>query len=538
MLFRSRKTKERPESTGESAYYSKKSTESVPSDVNRRSHAEKEPEDKKKKIYVLDVEMSDDEERSERDDQSRTASHPSNDATTDEGVDDIVSPSRTSEEEDNESIKGTEDDADSSSNESKDEIKSTPEPSEESFQKEVDISKKEEEVKEPKEELPPYYPAIQGCRSVDEFERLNKIEEGTYGVVYRAEEKRTGSIVALKRVKMEKEKEGFPITSLREISTLLKAQHPNIVAVKEIVVGSNIDSIFIVMEYVEHDLKSLMSTMKRHFTLGEVKTLMLQLLSAVAHLHDNWILHRDLKTSNLLFSHKGILKVGDFGLAREYGSPLKPYTPIVVTLWYRSPELLLKTKEYSCPIDLWSVGCIFGELLTMKPLFQGTGEIDQLNIIFECLGTPNEKIWPGYSELPLLQKVSFQEYPYNNLVKKKLSKVNLSSKGLDLINRFLAYCPERRITAEEALKHEFFTEAPKPIDPSMFPTWPAKSEQGLNKTQKSKSPKPPSGGKLFSKQLAADDDEKFVGASTSTSGFHMNVSSSSKPSSIGFSLKY
>lgn len=304
-----RKTKERPESTGESAYYSKKSTESVPSDVNRRSHAEKEPEDKKKKIYVLDVEMSDDEERSERDDQSRTASHPSNDATTDEGVDDIVSPSRTSEEEDNESIKGTEDDADSSSNESKDEIKSTPEPSEESFQKEVDISKEEEEVKEPKEELPPYYPAIQGCRSVDEFERLNKIEEGTYGVVYRAEEKRTGAIVALKRVKMEKEKEGFPITSLREISTLLKAQHPNIVAVKEIVVGSNIDSIFIVMEYVEHDLKSLMSTMKRHFTLGEVKTLMLQLLSAVAHLHDNWILHRDLKTSNLLFSHKGILKV-------------------------------------------------------------------------------------------------------------------------------------------------------------------------------------------------------------------------------------
>lgn len=175
---------------------------------------------------------------------------------------------------------------------------------------------------------------------------------------------------------MEKEKEGFPITSLREISTLLKSQHPNIVTVREIVVGSNMDKIFIVMDYVEHDMKSLMETMrqkKQSFTAGksfllrfiitktlrtfikyllrffffflaEVKCLMQQLLMAVEHLHDNWILHRDLKTSNLLLSHKGVLKVGDFGLAREYGSPLKAYTPVVVTLWYRSPELLLGAK--------------------------------------------------------------------------------------------------------------------------------------------------------------------------------------------------
>lgn len=193
-------------------------------------------------------------------------------------------------------------------------------------------------------------------------------------MVYRAKEKQTDEIVALKRLKMEKEKEGFPITSLREISTLLKSQHPNIVTVREIVVGSNMDKIFIVMDYVEHDMKSLMETMrqkKQSFTAGklfyyiivriicimkllnkfffikfsaEVKCLMQQLLMAVDHLHDNWILHRDLKTSNLLLSHKGILKVGDFGLAREYGSPLKAYTPVVVTLWYRSPELLLGAK--------------------------------------------------------------------------------------------------------------------------------------------------------------------------------------------------
>ncbi|KAG8568891.1 hypothetical protein GDO81_014194 [Engystomops pustulosus] len=195
-----------------------------------------------------------------------------------------------------------------------------------------------------KQELPKYLPALQGCRSVEEFQCLNRIEEGTYGVVYRAKDKKTDEIVALKRLKMEKEKEGFPITSLREINTILKAQHDNIVRVREIVVGSNMDKIYIVMNYVEHDLKSLMETMKQPFLPGEVKTLMIQLLRGVRHLHDNWILHRDLKTSNLLLSHAGILKVGDFGLAREYGSPLKPYTPIVVTLWYRAPELLLGAK--------------------------------------------------------------------------------------------------------------------------------------------------------------------------------------------------
>lgn len=245
---------------------------------------------------------------------------------------------------------------------------------------------KEKEIVKLDEHLPPYYPAIQGCRSVEEFQCLNRIEEGTYGVVYRARDKRTEEIVALKRLKMEKEKEGFPITSLREINTLLKGQHPNIVTVREIVVGSNMDKIFIVMDYVEHDLKSLMETMrhkKQMFMPGEVKCLLRQLLSAVAHLHDNWILHRDLKTSNLLLSHKGILKVGDFGLAREYGSPLKAYTPIVVTLWYRAPELLLCAKEYSTPIDMWSVGCIFAELLLMNALFPGKSEVDQLNRIFK-----------------------------------------------------------------------------------------------------------------------------------------------------------
>uniref|UniRef100_A0A7N6AAC4 cyclin-dependent kinase n=1 Tax=Anabas testudineus TaxID=64144 RepID=A0A7N6AAC4_ANATE len=377
-----------------------------------------------------------------------------------------------------------------------------------------------------KKELPKYLPALQGCRSVEEFQCLNRIEEGTYGVVYRAKDKKTDEIVALKRLKMEKEKEGFPITSLREINTILKAQHPNIVTVREIVVGSNMDKIYIVMNYVEHDLKSLMETMKQPFLPGEVKTLMIQLLRGVRHLHDNWILHRDLKTSNLLLSHKGILKIGDFGLAREYGSPLKPYTPVVVTLWYRSPDLLLGAKEYSTAVDMWSVGCIFGELLTQKPLFPGKSEIDQINKIFKDLGSPSEKIWPGYSELPAVKKMTFTEYPYNNL--RKRFGALLSDQGFDLMNKFLTYCPSKRIIADEALKHEYFRETPLPIDPSMFPTWPAKSEQ--QRVKRGTSPRPPEGGLGYSH--LGDDDLKDT-------GFHLTTSNQGASAvGPGFSLKF
>ncbi|XP_068588862.1 cyclin-dependent kinase 11B isoform X7 [Cebidichthys violaceus] len=377
-----------------------------------------------------------------------------------------------------------------------------------------------------KKELPKYLPALQGCRSVEEFQCLNRIEEGTYGVVYRAKDKKTDEIVALKRLKMEKEKEGFPITSLREINTILKAQHPNIVTVREIVVGSNMDKIYIVMNYVEHDLKSLMETMKQPFLPGEVKTLMIQLLRGVRHLHDNWILHRDLKTSNLLLSHKGILKIGDFGLAREYGSPLKPYTPVVVTLWYRSPELLLGAKEYSTAVDMWSVGCIFGELLTQKPLFPGKSEIDQINKVFKDLGSPSEKIWPGYSELPAVKKMTFTEYPYNHL--RKRFGALLSDQGFDLMNKFLTYCPSKRILSDEGLKHEYFRETPLPIDPSMFPTWPAKSEQ--QRVKRGTSPRPPEGGLGYS-QLG-DDDLKDT-------GFHLTTSNQGASAvGPGFSLKF
>ncbi|VAH33564.1 unnamed protein product [Triticum turgidum subsp. durum] len=279
---------------------------------------------------------------------------------------------------------------------------------------------------------------------------------------------------------MEKEREGFPLTSLREINILLSFHHPSIVDVKEVVVGSSLDSIFMVMEYMEHDLKGVMETMKQPYTQSEVKCLMLQLLEGVKYLHDNWVLHRDLKTSNLLLNNRGELKICDFGLSRQYGSPLKPYTQLVVTLWYRSPELLLGTKEYSTAIDMWSVGCIMAELLAKEPLFNGKTEFEQLDKIFRTLGTPNEKIWPGYAKLPGV-KVNFVKQPYNRLRDKFPAasfsgRPNLSEAGFDLLNKLLTYDPAKRISAEAALEHPWFSEVPLPKSKDFMPTFPALNE--------------------------------------------------------------
>ncbi|KAI9108804.1 hypothetical protein K1719_020109 [Acacia pycnantha] len=306
---------------------------------------------------------------------------------------------------------------------------------------------------------------IQSCRSVSEFEMIKKINEGTYGIVYKAKDKKTGEIVALKKVKMNMERDGFPMSSLREINILSSFNHPSIVEVKEVVVD-DFDGVFMVMEYMECDLKGLIRMMKRPFSTGEIKSLMMKLLKGVKYLHDNWVLHRDFKTSNILINKEGELKICDFGLSRYYGSPLKPYTPLVVTLWYRAPELLLGAKEYSTAIDMWSIGCIMAELVAKSPLFQGKSEIEQLNNIFQTLGTPNEKIWPGVSKLSGF-KGNFVKHPHN-LLRKKFPVASfigspvLSELGFDLLSKLLTYDPEKRISAEAALLHDWFHEAPLP----------------------------------------------------------------------------
>ncbi|CEQ41267.1 SPOSA6832_02979 [Sporobolomyces salmonicolor] len=348
------------------------------------------------------------------------------------------------------------------------------------------------------------HPLLESCRSVYSYERLNEIEEGSYGIVFRARCKTTGDIVALKKLKMDKEKNGFPITSLREIQTLMTANHENIVRVREVVVGDTLTQVFIVMDFIEHDLKTLLSNMPNPFLASEIKTLMLQLLSAIATCHDNWIVHRDLKTSNLLMNNRGQIKVADFGLARTYGEPLGDMTQLVVTLWYRAPELLFGATEYTTAVDMWSIGCIFGELILREPLLPGRGEIDQVNKvrssrlssltcfvlspltstqIFKLLGRPTDEMWPGFRKLPNAKSFNIDAaQPLSRLILvpllprfSTLSRTfrYVTAHGLDLMSRLLTYDPEKRISAEEALKHPYFTESPLPKDPNLFNSFPS-----------------------------------------------------------------
>ena len=229
---------------------------------------------------------------------------------------------------------------------------------------------------------------------------------------------------------------------------------------------------------------------------------MLQVFKGLRYLHDNFIVHRDLKVSNLLLTDKGCVKIADFGLARLYGIPLKPMTPKVVTLWYRCPELLLNSNTQTTAIDMWSAGCILGELLNNKPLLPGKSEINQLDLIIDMLGTPSAKIWAEIDTLPALQdftlkiqrKLLLQIFSprcrseqffsaYNNL---NMRFSGLSQAGLRLLNFLFMYDPQKRATADECLQSSYFKEAPYPLDPKLMPSFPQHRNEANQSSRQSR----------------------------------------------------
>jgi len=256
------------------------------------------------------------------------------------------------------------------------------------------------------------------------------------------------------------------------------------------------------MDFIEHDLKTLITLMPQPFLQSEIKTLMLQLISAVAHCHNNWILHRDLKTSNLLMNNRGTIKVADFGLARRYGDPVGVggVTQLVVTLWYRAPEILLGAKTYTTSVDMWSVGCIFAELLLKDPLFQAKGEIELIDMIFKLLGPPTSSSWVGYSNLPLAKSLA-PRAPHPHQFRQRFP--HLTTAGLDLLMSLLAYDPEERLSAEEALQHTYFSEPPLPKHPDLFSSFPS-AAAGEKRRKPFESPPAPS--RLVDKMLVNDFD--------------------------------
>ncbi|KUJ19848.1 kinase-like protein [Mollisia scopiformis] len=381
------------------------------------------------------------------------------------------------------------------------------------------------EIEGVKVELPPAKllrfpsPEWKKCRSVEDYEKLNDIEEGAYGWVSRAKDSRTGNVVALKRLKMDNANDGIPVTGLREIQTLMDCEHPNIVALQEVVVGedtSKIENIFLVLDFLEHDLKTLLEDMSEPFLTSEIKTLLHQLTSGVSYLHQNWILHRDLKTSNLLLNNRGVLKIADFGMARYFGDPPPKMTQLVVTLWYRAPELLLGAERYGTPVDMWSIGCIFGELLTKEPLLQGKNEVDELSKIFELCGIPTEETWPGFKRLPNARSLRLPQNPVSQGSVLRAKFPFLTKAGSQLLIDLLALNPGKRPSAQEVLEHAFFREEPRMKSAEMFPTFPSKA--GQEKRRRRGTPNAPMRGNVpeikatdFSGIFAGREDEEKGG---------------------------
>lgn len=288
-------------------------------------------------------------------------------------------------------------------------------------------------------------------KGLDRYKKLEKIGEGTYGVVFKALDKLTDRVVALKKIRLEAEDEGIPSTAIREISLLKELQHPNVVALLDVVCQTS--KLYLVFEFLDQDLKSYLDKTSTVDT-KLVKSFLFQLLHGIAFCHSHRTLHRDLKPQNLLIDRNGALKLADFGLARAFGIPIGAYTHEVVTLWYRAPEILLGSKHYATAVDIWSIGCIFIEMLTKTPMFPGDSEIDQLFKIFQVLGTPGETEWRGVSKLPDY-KVSFPHWNAKDLSEKYPQLDHLS---LDLLKKMLRYDPSQRISAKEALNHPFFQE--------------------------------------------------------------------------------
>lgn len=254
--------------------------------------------------------------------------------------------------------------------------------------------------------------------------------------------------------------EGIPKPMMREMSLLLTLNHENIVRVDEIAVGKELTDLYLVMEYCDYNLSTLIDESERRFSISTVKHFLKMLFTGLHYLHSKFIIHRDLKACNLLVTRQGILKIADFGLARIYSLPIKPMTPEVVTLWYRAPELLLGSNEYSTSIDTWACGCLMAELILKRPLFKEKTELGQLKCIFELLGVPDESTWPGVSKLPVFKKTDIgtkqSPIPFKDLFEE------VTAKGFALLKSLLTYDPSKRATTMQALVSPYFAEDPLP----------------------------------------------------------------------------
>merc|ERR1719225_1738154 len=324
-----------------------------------------------------------------------------------------------------------------------------------------------------------------GERCIDIYDIVDKVGEGTYGEVFKsvlkseltaAPEKGPHGLeqFALKKVRLENEKEGFPITAVREIKILRQLKHKNIINLREIVTDKQdaVDfrkekgSFYLVFEFMDHDLMGLLDSGLVEFTEQMNASIMRQLLDGLSYCHRRNFLHRDIKCSNILINNRGQVKLGDFGLARLYNAEDKqrPYTNKVITLWYRPPELLLGEERYGPAIDVWSCGCILGELFYKKPMFQANEEFQQLLVISKLCGSPCPANWPDVINLPHFNNIKQNKKQYRRCLREQFSQL-MPESALELLDRMLSLDPSKRISASDALSCDWLRQ----VEPDKMP---------------------------------------------------------------------
>ncbi|GMI99260.1 CDC2C [Hibiscus trionum] len=302
----------------------------------------------------------------------------------------------------------------------------------------------------------------------DSFEKLDKIGQGTYSSVFKAREVETGRMVALKKVRFDNFQPESIRFMAREIMILRRLNHPNIMKLEGVITSRFSSTIYLVFEYMEHDLSGLSSCPDINFSEAQVKCYMKQLLMGLEHCHLQGVMHRDIKASNILVNNQGILKLGDFGLANILTPKNRnQLTSRVVTLWYRPPELLMGSTSYDVSVDLWSVGCVFAELLMGKPILKGRTEVEQLHKIFKLCGSPPDEYW---KKLKLPHSTMFKpQHPYESCLQQRCKEIPATA--LHLLETLLSIEPHKRGTASSSLESEYFHTRPYPCDPSSLPKY-------------------------------------------------------------------
>ncbi|VVT53723.1 uncharacterized protein SAPINGB_P003717 [Magnusiomyces paraingens] len=304
---------------------------------------------------------------------------------------------------------------------------------------------------------------------MEKYTKERKVGEGTYAEVYVGRDQENGRLIAIKALKVTGFKEGLDMSAIREIKFLQEIRHRNVIELID--VFATVNSISLVLEYLPADLEMLIKDKSLIFKPADVKSWLLMTLRGLHHCHRSFVLHRDLKPNNLLVAPDGQIKLADFGLARAMAVPREAMTPLVVTRWYRAPELCLGARFYTGAIDIWSVGAIFAELMLRTPYLPGEDDAKQAILTFKALGTPTEQTWPGITQLDGYKSLepSIEKFPAPRRADLQHLFLAASDTALDLLQGMLTLCPSKRLNTKQALKSPYFVELPRATKPEDLP---------------------------------------------------------------------